>query len=1067
VGETYIADLRLQQAGGVAAVKGTFNAATENYQAKIDVRNLNLHNFLPQDSLYNITAHAEVSGQGLDFQLPLARCDGTVMIEHLRYGHNDFRNVRLNGKLRNGKGYVDFYSDNDLLQIQACAEVALDRKKVELSDFSLDASRLDLHRLGLVPKPLVASMLMHLEGSSDFVDSHCVKGRVQAIQLALRDTIVHPVDMDVEAQLLPDSLYVLAHAGDLELRATAPDSWKQVLEKVFDVTEEITRQYSEREIDPLFVRSLLPVADVHIESGPNNPMGNFLKSVYGYSFDRLHLDVITSPTLGVNGDGTLLTVNTGSVQLDTIQCRLYHDDNDDFRIFARVKNGPKNKQVVFDSNVRAQFTPSGASAQLQFFDARGVKGVDMGAVVNLEEEGMRLHLHPLQPVIAYRHFSLNDDNFVYLRRDRHLEANIDLIADDGTGFKLYTTPNETALQDITLSVHDFNVGELSDVIPYMPDVRGTLAGDFHYVQDEGSMSVSVDAQVAQMMYEGAQLGNIGLNATYLPNSDGTHYVDGIVSHNGNDVLLLTGTYNPAGQGTLDGQAELQRLPLELANGFLPDNLATLAGYVHGQLDVSGSVASPVLDGALRTDSMRLNSDLYSVHLRFPDDTIRIEKSIIDLNHLQAYSKGKSPVVLDGRIDARKTEKIGLDVSLKAHDFELINAPKTRGALAYGRVYVDIDTRLTGTLDNLKLRGSLNVLGNTNVTYVLTDSPLTVDDQLADLVTFVDFSDTTYVEPERQRSAQNIDMLVDIGIKQSAQVHCLLSADGTNYVDIEGGGDLTMKYTTRDNLQLFGRYVVTSGKMNYTLIVTALKDMEIKSGSYVEWTGDIANPRLSLQASEHVKTTVYENNVPRSVNFNVGIVVSKTLADMGLEFTLEAPEDLNITNQLTTMSSDARGKVAVTMLATGMYLAEEAGTSGFSGTNALNAFLQNQVSVISSKALKTIDMNFGIDNTNTASGSVKTDYNFSFAKRFWGNRISLIIGGKVSSGANVQNTGQSIIDNVSLEYRLDKSATRFVRLYYDRDTKSLLENEVMEMGAGVVFRKKSTRLGELFIFRKKE
>ena len=55
--------------------------------------------------------------------------------------------------------------------------------------------------------------------------------------------------------------------------------------------------------------------------------------------------------------------------------------------------------------------------------------------------------------------------------------------------------------------------------------------------------------------------------------------------------------------------------------------------------------------------------------------------------------------------------------------------------------------------------------------------------------------------------------------------------------------------------------------------------------------------------------------------------------------------------------------------------------------------------------------------------------------------------------------------MSLEYRLDQSATRYVRVYYDRNYESLLEGELTEMGAGVLFRRKTERLGELFIFRK--
>ena len=57
--------------------------------------------------------------------------------------------------------------------------------------------------------------------------------------------------------------------------------------------------------------------------------------------------------------------------------------------------------------------------------------------------------------------------------------------------------------------------------------------------------------------------------------------------------------------------------------------------------------------------------------------------------------------------------------------------------------------------------------------------------------------------------------------------------------------------------------------------------------------------------------------------------------------------------------------------------------------------------------------------------------------------------------------------MALEYRLDQSATRYVKVYYDRNYESLLEGELTEMGAGVVFRRKTDRLGELFIFRKKK
>lgn len=105
--------------------------------------------------------------------------------------------------------------------------------------------------------------------------------------------------------------------------------------------------------------------------------------------------------------------------------------------------------------------------------------------------------------------------------------------------------------------------------------------------------------------------------------------------------------------------------------------------------------------------------------------------------------------------------------------------------------------------------------------------------------------------------------------------------------------------------------------------------------------------------------------------------------MGLEFTIEAPEDLNIQNQLATMSTEQRGKTAVTMMATGMYMTDETmlSGSGFQANNALNAFLQSEIQNIAGSALKTIDINLGVESGTSDMGTSTTDYSFQFAKRF--------------------------------------------------------------------------------------
>ena len=73
---------------------------------------------------------------------------------------------------------------------------------------------------------------------------------------------------------------------------------------------------------------------------------------------------------------------------------------------------------------------------------------------------------------------------------------------------------------------------------------------------------------------------------------------------------------------------------------------------------------------------------------------------------------------------------------------------------------------------------------------------------------------------------------------------------------------------------------------------------------------------------------------------------------------------------------------------------------------------------------------------------------------------------MTTGANATNNAQSFIDNISLEYRLDNSGTRYVRVFYNKNYESVLDGEITETGLGLVLRRKMDRLGELFIFKKK-
>ena len=77
-------------------------------------------------------------------------------------------------------------------------------------------------------------------------------------------------------------------------------------------------------------------------------------------------------------------------------------------------------------------------------------------------------------------------------------------------------------------------------------------------------------------------------------------------------------------------------------------------------------------------------------------------------------------------------------------------------------------------------------------------------------------------------------------------------------------------------------------MKYDLQVIPLKTFTLGSGSYVQFNGDIQNPTLNITATEKNRASVTTNgSSPRSVLFEVGVKISQTLQNMGLEFTIDS------------------------------------------------------------------------------------------------------------------------------------------------------------------------------------
>ena len=1048
-GPAYKANLKLREGQGTIDMDAALNTLTEVYKADLKINNLQLHNFLPKDSIYELSLSADAEGRGLDVTSYRSFAKLNLSLDQLHYAQYHLSNVDLTGALKGALVTARLTSDNALLKMTTEAEYNLAHSYPD-GKVTMDVTQLDLHELGLMPQPMK-----------------------------------HPLAFNFSAEARQNRVFTHLVSGDMKLNLSARSGVEPLIRQSTHFVDVLMRQIDEKALDHAELREALPTAILSFSAGKENPLAYFL-ATQNISYQDASMKFGTAPDWGINGKAAIHTLKVDTLQLDTIFFTVKQDTTS-MKLRAGVINGPKNPQFSFSTAITGEIRDRDAELLVDYKNEKGETGVLLGVNARPLFEGhgkgngIAFTLIPENPIIAFQKFHFNEKhNWIYLHKNMRVYANVDMWDDEGMGFRIHSVPGDTvSLQNIDVEIRRIRLAELSSVLPYFPEITGLFSAEAHYVQTEKDLQLSAELSIDELTYERQRIGDVTLGATWLPGEQGKQYLNAYLNHDQAEVLLADGKLIPTGTGkdSLEVNMELDHFPLRVANVFVPDQMVTLSGDLDGNLKITGSTEQPLINGELSLDSVAVLSRQYGARFMFDNRPVQINNNRLLFDKFAIYTTSKNPFTIDGYVDFRDMSRPMANLNMLAQNYTLLDAKRTRESLVYGKVFADFRATVKGPLDGLNMRGNISLLGNTDVSYILTDSPLTVQDRLGSLVTFTSFSDTTTVVRQEVPTVSlgGLDMVMMVHIDPSVRLKVDLDASNDNRIELEGGGDLSMKYTPQGDLTLTGRYTLSGGLMKYALPVIAAKEFAIDNGSYVEWTGNPMDPMLNFKATDRIRASVSEgeNGGTRTVNFDVSIVIKNRLDDLSFAFDVSAPEDATIQNELTAMGAEERGKQALYIMVMKTYLGTGPIGGGGGGVGklnmgaALNSVLSSQINSLMGN-LKNASVSVGIEDHDLSdTGGKRTDYSFRYSQRLFNNRFQIVIGGKVSTGENATNNAESFIDNISLEYRLDRTGTRYVRLFYDKNYESVLEGEITETGVGLVLRKKLDKLSELFIFKKKK
>ena len=1068
-------NLRVSTGGGTLRGDGYYDICNENYDVDASFNNFPVKSFLPDYDVKNLTGSVNARGHGFDFtDCGSTWTDATVNLASVRYNGTHYGNIKARGKLRGG--YADVYasSANKGCDFDANAHGTICNDHYV---FTADGNvrDLDLNRLGMYDGQCNGTTKLHAEGDINL--------RTQEWDA---DLTLNDIDWQLDSSLLiADEAHGTLHSTpwltcitveneDTYAHLNAPSGMMPLVEDMQRAATEFQRQIKERSVDVERLKDSMPRFDFDMHMGTDGLVQRYLQQ---REIDFRNVSCEVSRDTSIYIDGRAHGISYGTTNIDTITIHANELNNKYLAFNAHMGNRPGTWDDFAFVDVEGGIKGSAIDFMLHQQNIKHETGYRLGCNARLTDDEVRARLFGNDPVIGYRHWTFNEDNYVNVDyRTRMLDANL-MLQSDSSSIELLTSrlPGSDT-ENIQLNIDNLRLEEWTRIVPMLDKTSGTLNASMDINWDGANADGDGVIDIKDFVYNGKPEGDVTLNADFDfdPASATTRLTADLIL-DGKEAIVLEGSLNDAtAANPLNMEARFNRFPLTRANAFIPGDYIWLDGYAQGNVVVSGSMNNPIVNGYLTADSAMVNLPRYGSSLKLAGDRIPVENNVITFNNYKLIGANRSPVTINGHVDLRDLNNMVIDLKATGREVQFMDSKQDDFTQLFGKGLADINATVKSQGDLMTVRADATLLTGSNITYVMkndiTQLSTTVDENM---VTFTDFNQAlagngnAILVTGRGSSANNI--LVGINVENGAKINAFLSEDGQNRATIDGSGRLqySLDFAGRDNLT--GSYIIESGNLRYTPPLISQKNFNITNGSSITWTGDMLNPPLKLKGTERIKTSVSnDDNGARPVDFIIDANVGGTLNSIDLDFDLKCETDMTVQNELQSMSENQRSQAAINLLLYNTYSGtNSAGNiNNLTASSALFSFLQSQLNTWAAHTLPGVDLSFGINQyQGEHSGGTETSYSYRLAKSLFNDRFKIVVGGEYSTDAKAEeDIANNLFNDISLEYYLNDSGNRYLKLFRHASYENVVEGQVTETGVAYVLKRKLTNLKNLFTFK---
>ncbi|MBF9253692.1 translocation/assembly module TamB domain-containing protein [Pontibacter sp. 172403-2] len=1066
-------------------------AGSEPFTASISTNRFNLGQLFTDSLGVGIIAlNATAKGTGLTPETMRAQVKADI--KTLEYNNYTYNNIDVNANINRNLYTVAATAEDKNLDFDLKGDFNLRNSDQPSYTFDLDLDEANLMALNFYPEQL--SVTGNMTGSFTGMEPSTISGTLEAEDLVITlNENVYPLDsLALTLQQNGEGAAILLQSellnADMQFQntlATLPIALQKHFSDYFDLQPD----------PPYPAETNLEDFKVQLQLKDTKLLTAFVPGLEKLAAANPITATYNGETQALQLDGTINTITYTGYTLKDLALQVRGDENAlnySINLEQLISPSLKVDNVSFtgaarDNDMTIKLAVAGNGEHEQFV---------IGGLLNSLGPGYRFSFNPDQLVINGDRWTVPAEN--YLQYDTNLlYANNIQLQHDNSYIALNSTGPLGPNAPLNVQFSNFKIGYLLETFQREDSLAaGTINGTATINNlMAGTMSFTSDLSVTKFAFQGVPVGDIALQAS----SQGLnrYNVDASLTSNGNQ-LLVDGFYESQPNASLlNFDVNVANLNMASFQGFTAGMVKDMGGSASGRLHITGTLDDPAILGQLNFNQAQFNVAMLDALYRLEDERLVFNEQGINFPDFTLTDSLGNDLVVNGNILTKDYVDYRFDLTASTDKFLAMNSTAADNDLYYGTVLMAADASITGDLARPELKINVRVLDGSAFTAVVPADEVGAAEREG-VVEFVNLNPSLTAIIDGQQEADTAqtgfvgaDIEVEVTVTDATPITIVIDPTTGDNLVVRGTADpLFVGITPSGQINMTGRYVITDGKYSMDFYNLASRELDIKEGSYIAWTGDPLQADLQITAVYTVETaplelvaTQIETQDPalrNQVPFQVFVIVEGEIMKPEISFNIEIPEEKRgqvpavVTTSLGNLRQDESemNKQVFSLLVLGRFmapdpLASSGGGFAASARNSLSQIMTDQLNQLTNKYAGGLGLELGVNSyEDYSSGSAqgRTDLNVALRQQFLDDRLTVRIGSDIGleGQGEANKAAGGFGGDISIEYSITKDGRLRVQGFQRNEYAGILEaTDVRTTGVSLIYVRDYNNFSDLF------